>query len=98
MVSKPAFCIASGIRKRGNMLPPIDDMTRMTSVVVSWLTQVEIEFNRITQQAIRCGTVRSVKRTSGEDRYRRAVLQRQRTPFRLDRDSRFDLHQSATTM
>jgi hypothetical protein len=80
------------------MLPPIDDMTRMTSVVVSWLNQVEIEFNQITQQALRRGTFRGVKENCGEDRYRPAVLQRQRTPFRLDRDSRFDLHQSATTM
>ena len=32
IVNNPAFCIDSGIRNRGNMLPPIDDMIRMTSV------------------------------------------------------------------
>src|SRR5438045_9012913 len=32
MVSSPAFCIASGMRKRGNMLPPTEDMIRITNV------------------------------------------------------------------
>jgi hypothetical protein len=32
MVNKPAFCMAGGIRNRGNMLPPIVGMTRINSV------------------------------------------------------------------
>ena len=32
IVQRPAFCMAGGIRKRGNMLPPMADMTRMNSV------------------------------------------------------------------
>src|ERR1035438_9324061 len=32
MVNRPAFCMAAGIKKRGNMLPPIDDIIRITSV------------------------------------------------------------------
>ena len=32
MVNSPAVCIALGIRKRGNMLPPSDDMMRISSV------------------------------------------------------------------
>src|ERR1700733_3453270 len=32
IVNKPIFCIVGGIRKRGNMLPPTEDMTRIKSV------------------------------------------------------------------
>src|SRR6202161_3935206 len=32
MVNKPAFCMAMGMRNRGNMLPPTADITRMKSV------------------------------------------------------------------
>src|ERR1035441_9406129 len=34
-VSSPTFCMASGIRKRGNMLPPMADMVRMMSVEIA---------------------------------------------------------------
>ena len=39
-----------------------------TPTYASWLNQVEIWFNRITQQGIRRGTFRSVKRTGRENR------------------------------
>src|ERR1035438_5793642 len=32
MVKRPAFWMLGGIRKRGNMLPPMADMVRMSSV------------------------------------------------------------------
>ena len=62
-----------------------------TPTYASWLNQVEIWFNRITQQAIRRGTFRSVKELIEKiDQYARN-FQRPRAAFRLDGHGGFDL-------
>jgi len=52
-----------------------------TPTYASWLNQVEIWFNRITQQAIRRGTFRSVKETGRENRSIRANFKQPRAAF-----------------
>jgi transposase len=69
-----------------------------TPTYASWLNQVEIWFNRITQQSIRRGTFSQRERTRGENRRLRSELQRQRSALCLDRNGRFDLRHSAKTM
>ena len=68
-----------------------------TPTYASWLNQVEIWFNRITQRAIRRGTFRSVKElvTKSINTFETPTP----TPaLRLDRHGRFDLRQSPATM
>ena len=69
-----------------------------TPTYASWLNQVEIWFNRITQQAIRRGNVSQRQRTGRENRSIRPELQPPCPAFHLDRHGGFDLRQSPATM
>jgi len=60
-----------------------------TPTYASWLNQVELWFNRITQQAIRRGTFRSVKELV--DRSLRSEFEPSGAAIRLDRHGRLDL-------
>jgi putative transposase len=69
-----------------------------TPTKASWLNQVGIWFNRITQRAIRCGTFRSVKELVAKiDQFVQHDNQHAR-PFVLDGYGGFDLCQSPATM
>ena len=69
-----------------------------TPTYASWLNQVEIWFNRITQQAIRRGTFRSVKELVAKIDQFVQTSNSQRPALRLDRHGGFDLRQSPATM
>ena len=56
-----------------------------TPTYASWLNQVEIWFNRITQRAIRRGTFRSVKELVDQNRSVRCNSKIASTPLCLDR-------------
>jgi DDE superfamily endonuclease len=62
-----------------------------TPTYASWLNQVEIWFNRITQQAIRRGTFRSVKDLVDKNRSPRSEFEPPCAAIRLGRYGRFDL-------
>ena len=68
-----------------------------TPTYASGLNQVEVWFHRITPQAIRRGTFRSVKELVARRRVR-TNIQPHRHPLCLHRDSRLDLGQASETM
>src|SRR5215472_2818351 len=67
MVSRPAICIDCGIKKRGNMLPPIDDITRMTSVesAPSWARVLQIAASNRPNAATATAVVRPITKNPG---------------------------------
>jgi putative transposase len=70
----------------------------LTQTYASWVNQVEIWFNRITQPAIRRGTFRSVKDLVAQIDHFAQTDNANRAALRLDSHGRFHLHQNPTTM